>query len=847
MDRWFETLRGLFYCWSGTRWAALLLLLAVLGGCAVPTQTTELFKPRVDQSYLSAQEQQPVELNEGVTLRQTFWASHNGLTGVSLPLTTGGGVNEGQLVFRLLDEAGQARHEERLPVSEVADGVPRSFRFPPILDSSQRAYTIELRGDSPAGAGVSALSDGAKRYPGRLTLDGAPLDGDLLAEWSYKTTPGLLAHHAGRGLARYGPTLFIVGLLWTLPGLALLPWLRQNDEQTWSVQRLWATALALSGTLLVIVPQFTHLVGMRLGGWAVWVLIVGSVAALVLARRRGLSFGPVERPDITTALFFALVVLISGSRFLALHPVFTPMWGDSLHHTLITQLLLEHGGIFEDYQPYVPLASFTYHGGFHLLSAWFSWSAPPGSAPLPAASAVLLNGQWLNVLAVVMVGLLAEGLAAWRGRTELAGWAGVLALLFAGLLGPMPAFYLNWGRYTQLGGQVFLPPALLWILEGWRPERAHPRRLVPVILALAALALTHYRVMMMLAVGVPLLLAALLWPARRKARRGSAALLWRLVLTGLVVGLLVLPWYWTIAEGLLVRILATTVTATGAPTGSTSEYNALGDPSLYLPRWLQITAALAVAWLTARRRVVGLLLGGWTLGWFVLSNPYAFLRLPGTGLVNNFTIQIGLYIPAAALAGIGLVDFVGWLRRQMPIPPRPLAALAALAVLALGTRAAWQQTNIAEVSPHTLQTRLDERAAAWVEANTPADAVFHVNGFPAFGGNVVVGSDGGWWLWLSARRATTVPPAIYGHESGFDPQYRVKVNERFLRLREAEHNPEALAAAMQGEGIDYVYVGAQQGRVGLPPETLDPLALEASAAFETVYSDGFVWVFRVRR
>jgi hypothetical protein len=53
---------------------------------------------------------------------------------------------------------------------------------------------------------------------------------------------------------------------------------------------------------------------------------------------------------------------------------------------------------------------------------------------------------------------------------------------------------------------------------------------------------------------------------------------------------------------------------------------------------------------------------------------------------------------------------------------------------------------------------------------------------------------------------------------------------------------------MKAERVEYIYIGAQQGRVGLPPGVapLDPLALSSSPAFEVVYTDSFVWVLRVR-
>ena len=49
---------------------------------------------------------------------------------------------------------------------------------------------------------------------------------------------------------------------------------------------------------------------------------------------------------------------------------------------------------------------------------------------------------------------------------------------------------------------------------------------------------------------------------------------------------------------------------------------------------------------------------------------------------------------------------------------------------------------------------------------------FLVNSFPAYKNSVIVGSDGGWWLPLLARRNTTLPPITYTFEKDPRPGYR---------------------------------------------------------------------------
>ena len=64
------------------------------------------------------------------------------------------------------------------------------------------------------------------------------------------------------------------------------------------------------------------------------------------------------------------------------------LWGDSYHHTMITQLLLDNHGLFSSWQPYAPLETFTYHYGFHANAALLSWLTG-----LDSARSVVLAGQ----------------------------------------------------------------------------------------------------------------------------------------------------------------------------------------------------------------------------------------------------------------------------------------------------------------------------------------------------------------------------------------------------------------------------------------------------------------------
>ena len=114
-------------------------------------------------------------------------------------------------------------------------------------------------------------------------------------------------------------------------------------------------------------------------------------------------------------------------------------------------------------RPYLPVDQLPYHWGYHVLVA-----AAMQLSSLDLPQAMLVTGQALNVLHV----LAAAGLAAYLWRRPLAGIAAALAV---GLLSIFPAYYVSWGRYTQLTGLLLLPPLMIAWLELLKASRLTAR------------------------------------------------------------------------------------------------------------------------------------------------------------------------------------------------------------------------------------------------------------------------------------------------------------------------------------------------------------------------------------
>jgi len=459
------------------------------------------------------------------------------------------------------------------------------------------------------------------------------------------------------------------------------------------------------------------------------------------------------------------------------------------------------------------------------------------------------------------------------------------------LLSPMPMYYVNWGRYTQLAGQVILPGAiyLAWatleakprgielpVLAGesnwakWRrripfdagracPERS--RRMALTWLILGGLALTHYRVLIfaVLFFGTFFML--------RATRDTWRALLSRTFWLGAGAGLLFLPWFIHTFAGRILLIFSTQLStpAVAVPI-STQQYNAIGTLSSYLPMALWWLLPVSVIWGLWRRNKGVALIGFWSFLILLAANPQ-WLRLPGEGALSNFAVFIAAYIPVSVLGGymLGQVISGKWQvasgkwrvgsgkwevasGKWQVASDKSLALIMLVLAFGVGAWGARQRLGDLQVMPHALVTRPDIRAAEWIQENTPQDARFLVNSFFAYNDSLIVGSDGGWWLPLLAQRQTSLPPLNYGSERGPRPDYVRWINALTTEIQTKGITHPDVLALLRARGVTYMYIGQRQGRVNYGgPYVLKPGQLLADPNFRLVYHQDRVWVFEVQR
>jgi hypothetical protein len=541
---------------------------------------------------------------------------------------------------------GRVLYEAPLSAAQVISSAGTgylSITFPARADSAGKTYTLALVTPGyplnsfvqPGYSPTDALSSGQL-----YTADGAQ-PGDLaISAYSNYSLPALLSDAAG---AVSGQWLLVAAwLLWlVLPGLTLLVWL-PNDLN--AGQRLLAApgVMALTWPLLLLLASLT---GFTFSTGRLWVLL--AICVLALALRAALYFrsknehsafriphSAFSSADLIFWISFGLALLVTTvTRLLSLRGLEAGVGMDAYHHTVISELFVRYGGIPHTFEPYAPLQSFTYHFGFHGLVAALSWLSV-----LKSPTDIMLLVPQVGQVAASVLPVPALALFGWKVLGN--RWVGLVAGGLAGLVSVLPAYYVEWSRFTE--GQALAVLPMSWVLllgaletnaESLLSNKTSFRiphsafRIFWAVIGAAGLFLTHYRIAILYAGFVALYLA---WRFVEAARQPRATGRFRepLVQTGRVAiiavcSLIVLsPWLVNLQQNFVKNFIDTDVTGIDAyfATAERLGVNVLNHPSLPL---LAILSAAALA----------------ILGWKETLNP----RL-------GITIGAGAGIPGAAAA-----------------------------------------------------------------------------------------------------------------------------------------------------------------------------------------------------
>jgi hypothetical protein len=774
----------------------------------------------------------------GSSLGQTFTSRRAGLNSLTLWLGSEQGDAQGSLQVELFHSISDSEPLYTAFLSTTGISSKRSFRFafPAQDDPSGQAYYLRL---SALGKSLQIFGRLEDIYPqGEFFNNGAPAQADLAFRSTYNY--GWRTFSEDLGLWARSVWLAVpLGLLLLVPGWLLLDltgFLRRFDL---------GEKIALSvGTSLALVPLFMLWTTTFKLPWSSPVLwfILGLMSAILVYRllqwTRGRLFAslfPLSLNSSSLSPFpFHLLVLLGifllslFVRLVMVRDYATPAWVDSVHHGLITRLILEQGGFPASYAPYLDIQITEYHPGFHSVLAAFIWLSD-----LSIDQAMLILGQVLNALAIFASYLFANALLSDR-RTAL------VAAALTGLFIPMPAYYASWGRYTHLAGMLVLPVFFVVLNVFWDLSLIHtpspvpgkksgfnPSLLMPgLLLSLisAGLFLLHYRI-----AGFALLLAFAYLVFQTPF--GLRSLGFKLVaasLSALAALLLILPWFWPTLTQTLLPKLSTPISSQPLFNGFTWQYltSGLGIYTLILGIFGLILG------LSFRKQFAFILLL-WIALLFLLPNLSA-LGLPGGSFVNQTAVEISLYLPISVLGGYFLSQAV----KLTDYFPSKIWRSVSQGILLLSATllvifAARQTLTI--LNPVTVLSRQpDLPALAWIETEIPQGETIAINPF-LWGYGVYAGSDGGYWISPLTGHPTFPPPVLYGVSS---TEVKDHINQVCAQIIAQGKNASALADILRQNNIQFVYLGARGGAIS-------PTALQASSDFQTLYQVNGSWIFKV--
>jgi len=760
-------------------------------------------------------------LNNHVSLGQTFVAHYDGLSGINLYLSPGEtGTGTLNLTLRGGSADSKILGTGNLPLGNIHTAGFYTLNIPPLSDSTQANLYLELQ-ISGTGSVYVGTAPWDAYIQGALYLDRQPTTDQLSFNLIYQPST------MGIGLVEEGATwlgsLLLAFLLFIIPGWAVLGY----TVPVWEKQDFLSKIALSAGVSIAIYPLlflWTYIFNLHLGPLYAWLPPGIGVLMILVKNKAEINrdlFKRITRinlnwPDAAALFLLGMIFLV---RFWIIRTLDTPIGSDSVHHTMITQLLVDHNGLMDSWLPYSDLDSFTYHFGFHASAAVFAWISR-----LPVLKSVLLTGQIFNGLAVLALYPLAKRLTSSK-------WSGVAAMLLAGLLFQMPMYYINWGRYTQLTSQIILPAVVLLIWDVMDSKTIKWSQLALVWITLAGLALTHYRVFLF---GVFFFTAyGLINFSREKTRLIFLRGLWM----ALGSSALFLPWLVMIAPGKLsniaIGLLSTPASETSQTVIGLKNFNYL----LYLPGWAWLSLALAAGWgLWHKNREVAII----SLWWFftlAAANP-GWLNLPGDGLLSHGAVITGFYIPASILiavpTGIGIDKLI-------KLPIKVTAPLLLTLIIAAGFWGAFQRRL--EILPEVIEvTRPDMKAMQWIRENTGPDARFLINAISIFYADWwYVGTDAGWWIPLLTQRHTTTQHMMYGVENEIEPGQMMEFNQLTqLAIDNGLADPEVLSI-LESQGITHLYIGQRKNDIlGTTADTLGN-----NPSFSEVYHQDGVWVFEI--
>lgn len=780
-------------------WLGLGILVGIIVWGEMPALSAiDLNQHRLDTPLPIAQDR--------ANIYQTFQPSQNGLSEIEILLVRGNEPDSGA-EFRLLlsDSDGQTVAQQSWATEGLVHNQSLRLSFPPQANSAGKQYSLILNGSignqvSAWGYSLDVLANGelSYSYPNELTAQ------ELRFSTRYQLDGQQLVRRLAEIVGQQGALLALTVLFLAVPGWWVVRW---AGFAGWDWGSRAGIALSSGAAIWSLLWLWLTVLGGRWQSWSLWsVLLLLAGAAWLFNRWRPIP--PSIIKDRPPAILVVILLLGIGLRLLAVQGLAFPAWVDASRHGLITQLMEQSGQFLGSYEPFLSVERTPYHYGFHALSA----------------SLALMTGQEVTTL-LLIVGQLLNGLVALtvyagtflltRNRSAALWAAFLVAIPFF-----FPAYYVTWGRYTQLTAMLLWAPLLALTWQLVRGGKGWYKGWWVIGLESAGIFLIHFRVFLLY---LPFVFLLFLISRGRQGR-------W-LLASGSLGALLVLPRLITLYQLNRNARWATSIEAFNTfPTG----YVTAG-----WERWFLIAGgvcllgAFVAAWRGKQWAFFPLTMGAWSAGTFLLLSGN-IPGIPSSWIINLNSSYITLFVPLAMILALSLHQLHRWLKKQpfsflLPLKNSLLAALLTLLTL-FGSQQQLTILNDQTILAHPA----DKEAIYWLADHLPPQSYIAVNSWKWLG-ETWTGSDGGAWITPLTGYRTTTPPVDYIYNRELFAQVRT-FNEAASQIQDWSA-PQA-AHWLQQQGVTHLFVGVRGG-------FFDPATLAGNPALTLLYSQNGTFIFQI--
>ena len=566
-------------------------------------------------------------------------------------------------------------------------------------------------------------------------------------------------------------------------------------------------------------------------GWPVpWIVL--ALSLLAFAQRRP-HLPSLHGDWLGCVVLAALLLLLLVVRFCSTRDWIVPPGVDSAQHAIIVQLLLDHHGLFQSWAPYSDSETFTYHFGFHAVTALFAWMTGTD-----ASFAVLIMARVIGACAVLSL----FGLVRLWTRSI---WGGVFAVALWETYAQHLYFYDIPGRWLLLAGFTVLSSALVLLasLLSQLDRKSSWPLLLLCALTIAGLVLTQYKTGLVFAI----LAAAIVGSqcvrvivSRELARRKYLLrILVRTVAVVAVALLLSAPKLNAVLHAKAGKDLQRIVLEAPAPNP-----NAFGSPVLnhagilrtgfntpqkIIPSCLALLGAILVL---LRRRDALWYLAGWAIVTLVM-NP-RLIGINRAGVIDEIHWKFAVQTAIATMGGFAVGYLWEKFRKRWGRSGEFVLMFVALSL------SIWSAATVPAL-PQSCRYVLadDARLMSWIKENIPPNEKIAARSF--FDQGQVQGYDAAIWLPYFAHHQTNQSVLAAGLEKGpIEARQKSRAFTHEVYTRDMS-TPES-ARWMRDAGFPWFFVGAI--RPEIDAQLVQQIA--RNPAIELVRKENAALLYRVR-